>query len=379
MGKIAAVLIVMFAFFVAAPLSVSAQEVVIMTEITMLRVNSIIEKYGCVEKGVYNRKADVVVDVEFEDTEKVYAIEGDEKVLDTPEEFVTAAWFAKVTIKDVKAAEEISKELPQGKEGALKLCAMWTKKWTEAHFIEFKSEEARKAQKESYLKIIDTIAKKNGISPAEINKYFAEAMKGEIDRVVDEAYSTVEFKLQNFKDEINVVKIIRLKNGTYDIYARNGGDFKKLGNVSDVEKDLSQFTAIGFTPAQAAECKEAAGPLRIIWSIADLAPIVNAKKLLYAFYQKPSPESYIALAYGLASFKIFRMENIELNDFQRRCLGITITQLSGGLAKSLAPVVDDIVDTYLKDKSKVNLVLLTDIKGQLVLNSSGGPVNQVKY
>jgi len=145
--------------------------------------------------GKYNAQASIVSDAEFEDTNNFTSIEGNKNSLDTPEEFITAAYFSPVQIQvtDVSLKASIEADLPHGPDGkptneaGLKLAVMWMMKRAR-NLAESKNDDGFGVidipnYDKSYLHAIDTIKEKTGISDQEINAYYTMAIENESVRI----------------------------------------------------------------------------------------------------------------------------------------------------------------------------------------------------
>jgi len=84
--------------------------------------------------------------------------------IDTPEEFITAAYYSPVEIS-ASARAAINRELPQGREGALRLGAMWLKKSAELP-----------QNAGAYQRALSMIMQRSGVSAQEIRDYYVRTM-----------------------------------------------------------------------------------------------------------------------------------------------------------------------------------------------------------
>ncbi len=143
----------------------SAAEDVRLPDITKL-----LTAYGCPEKGPIQYHPRVVVRGKFlfYDKNDISSIEEDKKFLDTPEEFITAAYLS-----DMKVIDEvqgiIQSELPEGKGGGLRLISMWRKKYAEYPGVTA-----------DYQKAVNLIKTKEKLLDTEIKDYFVHAIEHEI-------------------------------------------------------------------------------------------------------------------------------------------------------------------------------------------------------
>lgn len=135
-----------------------------MTEVRLMNVNNILKNYGFRE-GVYNSGDSANCKFNLL-TQSTYGKIEEGASIDTAEEFLTAAYYSPIKI-EYKAQAVIDKELPKGKEGALKLTTMWLKKCAE----EDACDGAQKA--------IDIIKTKSGLNDTDIRNYFVAAIEKE--------------------------------------------------------------------------------------------------------------------------------------------------------------------------------------------------------
>jgi len=132
-------------------------------EVRLMNINNILR--ACKMHQFSNSSA-IVADVDIGDNTGIASAEGEDSIIDTQEEFITAAYY-NIKILPANAQKVISAELPKGKTGALRVAAMWMKKRAE----EFDS---------GYIKAIEIIKEKSGITESEINTFFAAAIEKEV-------------------------------------------------------------------------------------------------------------------------------------------------------------------------------------------------------
>lgn len=131
-----------------------------------MNVNNILKNYGF-KNGVFKRSANPVNKLDFNAQMKYGALEKT-VTIDTPAEFLTAAYYSPIKIS-YKAQTAINSELPKGKTGAMRLASMWLTKM---------AENPEKAAK--YKKALDIIMKKSGVNKYQIAKYYAKSMERKI-------------------------------------------------------------------------------------------------------------------------------------------------------------------------------------------------------
>jgi hypothetical protein len=89
----------------------------------------ILSYYGF-QNGSYSAGSDTNMKIDLENHAKFGVIEKDSSIVDTKEEFITAAYFTPVDIKP-SAKARIEQHLPKTRDGVLKLCNMWKLKMAE--------------------------------------------------------------------------------------------------------------------------------------------------------------------------------------------------------------------------------------------------------
>lgn len=136
-----------------------------MAEVRLMNMGNIFTAYGMPGHFVRGHSAIRSIDVKTQLT--IGKIEGAINI-DTPEEFITAAYYSPIQISS-KAQTAINRELPQNKEGALRLGSMWMRKIAE-----------NPENKANYYKAIDIICQKSNVTRAEINSHYAVSIEQEI-------------------------------------------------------------------------------------------------------------------------------------------------------------------------------------------------------
>jgi hypothetical protein len=153
---------------------------------TMLGTNNYLTYYGFTS-GTYTYKSELVTKIAFSSRKEFGTIEGN-ATLDTPEEFITAAYFSPVQIQitDASIAAAIEKELPHTdqKISGDKLAAMWLKKRAE-----------HTENVDSYRKAVDLIKAKTGVTDEEITTYYNEAIAQDVADTAREEFKPVVGKL----------------------------------------------------------------------------------------------------------------------------------------------------------------------------------------
>lgn len=147
-----------------APTSVTAEE-----EERLADISALLTVYRCMEKGTYHYGSPVVTKVSLgEFSDGISQIKGMKNLLDTPEEFITAAYYSYMDVmNEMKVV--IQKELPPGRTGALRVASMWLKKCAE-----------NRGSCEKYGAAIDLIKEKSAVSEQSIHDYFGKAIENEV-------------------------------------------------------------------------------------------------------------------------------------------------------------------------------------------------------
>lgn len=201
-----------------------------------MNISNVLNYYGF-NGGKFNSSVKIVKDLDFSDDLATGEIEGNKSIIDTPEEFITAAYYTPVQITKV-AQSKIEKELPHTKDGALQLASMWMKKW--AIYPENGA---------SYQKAIDLIKQKSGVNDAEIRDYYAASAEKEIMKIgkkhLGKFYSDAELKNSVLKPIIDymlnpTVDGLKRINKFHDSLVDNRLVFSAYGKVIDeIDTDFS--------------------------------------------------------------------------------------------------------------------------------------------
>ena len=147
-------------------LCICLADIPLMAEIRLMNTTNVLKNYGF-KDGEFRLGEDPIYKLPFKARVEYGKIE-EEASVDTQEEFLTAAYYSPIKI-EYKAQAAIDKELPKGREGALRLGAMWLIKLAE------KPENGLQ-----YKKAIDMICAQSNVTRAEIDKYYAEAIRKKI-------------------------------------------------------------------------------------------------------------------------------------------------------------------------------------------------------
>ena len=147
-------------------LCICLADIPLMAEVRLMNTTNILRNYGF-KNGNFDSTADVALETAIDANVKYGSIEEDD-FIDTTEEFLTATYYSPIKITP-KAQAAIDKELPKGREGALRLGAMW--------LIKLAEEPENDLQ---YKKAIDMICAQSNVTRAEIDKYYAEAIRKKI-------------------------------------------------------------------------------------------------------------------------------------------------------------------------------------------------------
>jgi len=135
------------------------------SDVRLLDVNRILKSYGFKGGEISFASNSPVHKLDFLSQMTYGAIE-ETGAIDTAEEFITAVYYSPIELS-ASAKKSILAELPEGKTGALRLAAMWLKKRAEEDGT-------------GYIKAIEIIKEKSGITESEINTFFAAAIEKEV-------------------------------------------------------------------------------------------------------------------------------------------------------------------------------------------------------
>jgi hypothetical protein len=128
-----------------------------------MNVNNVL-RYSGFRNGIFNAGADPVGMLDVNAHQSFGSVEGTNGFVDTPEEFITAAYYSPVEVS-AGARAAINRELPQGREGALRLGAMWLKKGAELPH-----------NAAAYQRALGMIMQRSGVSAQEIRDYYVRTM-----------------------------------------------------------------------------------------------------------------------------------------------------------------------------------------------------------
>jgi hypothetical protein len=214
----------------------------------MINIQPVIKAYGF-QNGKFSAGSSIIEELPFEVQENVGSIEGDE-IIDTPEEFVTAAWLSpvKIEVKDPNAMAVINKELPPGKEGALKLCSMWMEKRAVMR-ISLPEDSSKKEKMAKYDAIINTLMQRQGITENELKAYYLLAIINAMATVVRDVYNTTDYTTKDKKFRLNIKRLI----DGYEI-AINDAEVVTI-------KDYAELSKYGLNSAQINEIKSLQFPV----------------------------------------------------------------------------------------------------------------------
>jgi len=137
-------------------------------------------------RGIFNKNNRIMKSIKKKIVKKIGKTEFTSKI-DTAEEFLMAAFYSEIEIKNNRNKKLLIREMSTHQEGGLKLGAMWLRK--------------RIDTSNYYDSAIKYICKHSNVKKSEIMSYYREAMSGEIDRIVrivlgrtPRSHYTIEFK-----------------------------------------------------------------------------------------------------------------------------------------------------------------------------------------
>ena len=142
-----------------------AEEDATMTEFGMINKNNLLTAYGFTN-GEFSKTSSLVRSLPRSARVKFGFVEGNERSIDKAEEWITAVYFHPLEAKDIITVEA---ELPQTKEGAMRLCDMW-----------FRKAAINPDNKENYDQIIEYICEETGIELEDAKIHYAKAVEAEL-------------------------------------------------------------------------------------------------------------------------------------------------------------------------------------------------------
>jgi hypothetical protein len=197
----------------------------------MIDIKTILSKIGIKEEGgSIDSSNDIVRSIPRSERAIYGSIEGVERLLDTPEEFITAIWFYPIEIKDAKYLAQVNQELPPGKPGALKLCAMWMEKRAvmQSYLLD---NDSKKEQIARYDLIIKTLMKKGQINEVELKAYYTAAITNSMASLVRDIYNVREYTTQDKAFNLSVKRLIK----GYEV-SINGADPVTVNSYDELAK-----------------------------------------------------------------------------------------------------------------------------------------------
>ena len=257
----------------------------------------------------------IVSNATMNDENGITTIEGDADLIDTPEEFVTALYYSPIEIKDISIRKALQKELPQGKEGALRLCAMWLEKAVATRFGNQTNEEKKKLI-DNYDLIIKTLIKKQKLSQTEVDKYYKTAVVKQIDELVDEEFGKNEGTFKNIDTSLYYAngstelhyKVSRMIENGKLVYVviREAETPIKVQNFNELKKH-------GFTESEIGYCKDG-----LLLPIETLLPkqIALIKKTLTDFLTNPNEANYKLVV----AIRVLYSENLWASPIIKPCI-----------------------------------------------------------
>ncbi len=165
------------------------------SEVRLMDTSSILRNYGFANGrfDIYEAMA-ITPEMDSRVRTSFGAIEGKANI-DSAEEFISAAYYSSIQIS-TRAQSAIKKELPQGKEGALRLASMWLRKRAE-----------HPENRSGYMSALNIIMNRSRISMNEITDYYAASIEKEIvakgKRRLGDRYSERELKNTVLRPIIN--------------------------------------------------------------------------------------------------------------------------------------------------------------------------------
>lgn len=202
------------------------------TGTTMLSTNSLLSYYGFTG-GTFNAGSSIVTQIPRAERRTFGAFEGS-TAIDTPEEFLTAAYFSpvQIVITDASAAAAVETVLPHAdpRTAGLKLGAMWYKKIVELQFCD----PTNTAQLANYELAINTISTRTGVSRADMVEFFRSGINSVVSESVEREFNTISFMMSGGGKTFNSVLTRNASNGYTLRYegTGTGGLYKEITTAS---------------------------------------------------------------------------------------------------------------------------------------------------
>lgn len=175
--KIATYLVLLLSIF-----SLNAQDEWNDAQAVLIDTARAMRAYGFSD-GTFNAQASIVEKLKSGVVEKVGAFEN-APVIDTKEEFLTAAFYSKLEPEKPEMKAVISQELSTGSSGARKIGAMWLKK--------------RVDRGKTYNDVISYISTSSNLTEEQLLAYYREAISAEIDSIVASVMKDIPRKYYSY-------------------------------------------------------------------------------------------------------------------------------------------------------------------------------------
>ena len=135
-------------------------------DVRMPDTGKILAGYGF-KGGVFDRGNEKIYEIDDNVWDKIGEFE-DDTIIDTAEEFITAAYFSPIKIS-YNAQKVVDAELPHNTEGALRLTAMWKKK-----------QATHPENATAYQNVIAIIKEKANLTDDQIREYYNASIEKEV-------------------------------------------------------------------------------------------------------------------------------------------------------------------------------------------------------
>ena len=275
-----------------------------MTGVSMLSVNSVLEKYGFQGGSVANNTA-VIRSLPRPIQREFGAIEGG-VAIDTPEEFLTATYFSPIEIQCAQARIRIQEVLPQDNPSVAgaRLGAMWYQKLVAYQFATGDTPESRE-QIGRYELIMNTISERTGATRAEMVATFRAGVREIVAEKVEREFNKISFVLNGGGKTFNCV-LTRNTDNEYTISYEGtgtGGQHREL-TATSLDALLAQMgRSSDFNQATIAVVRDRAGVMpgvvfdnwvRLSDGNVDNIPLIV--DMITDFYLNPNEDNFMLLA-----------------------------------------------------------------------------------
>ena len=290
-----------------------------MTGVSMLSVNSVLEKYGFQGGSVANNTA-VIRSLPRPIQREFGAIEGG-VAIDTPEEFLTATYFSPIEIQCAQARIRIQEVLPQDNPSVAgaRLGAMWYQKLVAYQFATGDTPESRE-QIGRYELIMNTISERTGATRAEMVATFRAGVREIVAEKVEREFNKISFVIDMSGNMVSSYTSALTRDAQTGHYTLEYGGYfadnpeqrqvKEL-TATSLEALLAQMgRSSDFNQATIAVVRDRAGvmPGVVYGKWVDLGMVVNPLDLITEaitkFYLEPNDDNFMLVSRLYANYSV---------------------------------------------------------------------------